>query len=678
MNKFYRLLLFAGIVVVLGLIIYFPAHKQARVHVNYVTATEDHPLNCASCHLYTTKNKFISKFINEEYLSPFNLTISKDGNKLYIVAQEGNSLLVVDTKKQILVNKINVGVRPHSVILDKEEKLAYVSNQWSDNISVVDLATLKVVDTLKTDGGPAGLALSSDGHFLFAVNSFTSDLSVIDLQNKEERKRLTVGNNPTGTQLSPDGKTLYVTSRRAIPAPYGSTLLTELTVVNGVSQRIDEHKNMESAYMMEKVAFTPSGDLALVTLIRPKNLVPSIQVERGWMMTNGIGIIEQKQNGRTMQLLLDEPNAYFADPYDVVIAPDGKRAFVSSAGVDCISVIDIDSIRTMLSMATPEMLHNWSNNLGISSRYVIKRIHTGSNPKGLAISPDGKSLYVAEQLEDKIRVINTESLETTKLIDLGGPRRITVARLGRRLFSNAGHTFQNQYSCFTCHPDMHEDGLVYNMASKDMGRNVTNTMSLRDIGDTPPYKWTGKNQTIYKQDGMRFSTVLTRTEAFSYKDLDAIVAYIMRGIPNPPNLKYNPTGDLTEAQQRGKIIFERTKDNLGKEIPAANRCITCHPPPYYTNLKMAYVGTLAATDDSMLFDTPHLNNIFASAPYLHDGRANTLEEIWTKYNLSDKHGISNDMSKNQLNDLVEYLKSLRDPKYEGKKPKAHNASIGSN
>ncbi len=106
---------------------------------------------------------------------------------------------------------------------------------------------------------------------------------------------------------------------------------------------------------------------------------------------------------------------------------------------------------------------------------------------------------------------------------------------------------------------MHEDGLVYNMASKDMGRNLTNTQSLRDIGDTPPYKWNGKNQTVYKQDGMRFSTVLTRTEQFSYKDLDALVAYIITGIPYPPNLQYNPDGNLTEKQLLGKAIFERTQ-----------------------------------------------------------------------------------------------------------------------
>ncbi len=247
----------------------------------------------------------------------------------------------------------------------------------------------------------------------------------------------------------------------------------------------------------------------------------------------------------------------------------------------------------------------------------------------MALSPDGKNLYVAEALEDKIAVINTETLETVSSIDLGGPKRITVARQGRRLFNNAGHTFQNQYCCYTCHPDMHEDGLVYNMSGKDMGRNVTNTESLRDIGETAPFKWTGTNQTVYKQDGMRFSTFLTRTESFSYKDLDALVAYIITGIHYPPNLIYNPNGELTESQLRGKAIFERSVDNFGKEIPENNRCITCHPPPYYTNRKLEYVSTLAATDDSVLFDTPHLNNIYASPPYLHDGRAATLEEIWT-------------------------------------------------
>jgi len=669
-----KLIIIVGIILVFGLIVYYPGRKLARAHVNQITAVTDHPLLCTSCHLSTSQNKLVSKMMNADYFSPFNIAVSNKGDRLYVVAQDADLILVVDTENNIVLNKINVGVHPHSVLLSKDGTIAYVSNQWSDNISVIDLITLKVADTIKTGNGPAGLSLSANGKFLYVVNTFGSDLSVIDLSTKEERKRLTTGNDPTGTSLSPDGKELYVTSRRAKIAPYGEPLISDLTVVNDSTQRVTKYMSIESAYMMENVSFTPSGDLAMMTLIRPKNLVTSLQVERGWMMNHGIGIVEQKEEGRIAQLLLDEPNAYYSDPFDIVITPDGKKAFVSSSGVDVISVISIDSIRSILKDSSPKMLKNISNNLGISSRFVIKRIPTGANPKGLALSPDGKRLYVAEQLEDKIAVINTESLENINSIDLGGPLRITVARQGRRLFNNAGHTFQNQYACYTCHPDNHEDGLVYNMASKDMGRNLTNTQSLREIGNTAPFKWNGKNQTVYKQDGMRFSTVLTRTEQFSYDDLDAIVAYIVTGIKYPPNLMYNPDGKLTESQLRGKELFDRSVDNFGNLIPENNRCITCHPPPLYSNLKLADVSTLAETDDPILFDTPHLNNIYASAPYLHDGRAETLEEIWTIYGQDDKHGYVNDMSKMQLNDLVDYLKSLRGPEYDQRDSNIQQAS----
>jgi YVTN family beta-propeller protein len=532
-----------------------------------------------------------------------------------------------------------------------------------------------VVDTLSTGNGPTGLSFSSDGKVLYVVNSYSSDLTVIDLADGIEKKRLSTGSNPTGIQLSPNGKDLYITSRRAVIVPYGEPMATELTLVDDESRRLKSFLPVESAYLMENIAFTPSGDLAFVTLIRPKHLIPTLQVERGWMMNHGFGVIEQRGDGRIIQLLIDEPQAYYPDPFDIVLTPDGKKAFISSSGVNMITVIDIDSVRNLIAESTPEMLSLWANHLGISSRYVIKRIPTGANPKGLALSPDGKYLYVAEHLNDKIGVISTETLTRTGEINLSSSEKVTVLRRGRQLLNNAGRTFQNQYSCYTCHPDEHEDGLVYNMASKDMGRNVTNTQSLRDIGDTPPFKWNGKNQTVYKQDGMRFSTVLTRTEQFPYKDLDAITSYIMRGNPYPPNLLYNPDGNLTEAQMRGKEIFERTKDNFGREIPVNNRCVTCHPAPYYTNKQPFDVSTLAISDDSILFDTPHLNNIYASPPYLHDGRATTLEEIWTLYGKDDKHGLTGDMTKIDLNDLVEYLKSLRGPEYERKDTKIQKASF---
>ncbi len=656
-----KIYIISGFLIGLTLLIVYPGQQLARAHVNERTAVTDHPLLCTSCHVPISKNKLISKMINADYYSPFNLAVDQQDKWLYVIAQDTDELLVVDLETELTVTKIKVGKHPHTVILDQAGEKAYVSNEWSDNVSVIDLGLLEVIDTIATGNGPAGITLDQNESHLYVVNAYGSDVSVIELKAKKEVRRLTAGNNPTGIAKSPDGKEILVTGRRANIAAYDETLITELTLVNTQTQRALK-KNVESAYLMENAAYAPEGDLAVVTLIRPKNQIPSVQVEGGWMMTHGIGVLE-REGGNMIQFLLDEPNAYYPDPFDIEITPDGKKAFVSSSGVNMISVISIDSIRTMLQQTDPRIRESYANNLDLSRKFVLKRIKTGDNPKGMVLSLDGSKLYVAEQLSDKISVIDTETLEKTTSIDLGGPVRISVARKGRRLFNNAGHTFQTQYSCYTCHPDNHEDGLVYNMAGKQMGRNMTNTQSLHEIGDTAPFKWNGKNQTVYKQDGIRFSTVLTRTEQFSYDDLDAISAYIMRGIKQPPNLMYNPTGELTASQQRGKLLFERVQDNSGNPIPENGRCVTCHPAPLYTDLKLADVSTLADTDDPTLFDTPHLTNVYASAPYLHDGRARTLEEIWTIYGTDDKHGYVNDMSKTDLNDLVNYLKSLRSPEY---------------
>ncbi len=675
MRIYSKIILLSGLLFVLGLLIMIPGKKWARMHVHYITAVDDHPLNCLRCHMYTQKEGLIAKLINEDYLSPYNMAVSPDGSRLYVIAQEGNALLVVDTETEKVLDKIKVGERPHSVVIKSDGNTAYVSNQWSDNIYEIDLSLAEVTDTLYSGGGPAGLVLSHDEQFLIVVDSYSSEVSFVDLKTGSETRRLMAGNNPVAADISPDGDLVYISSRRTLPKPYLTQPITEVTVIDVGRQRVRERLVFKNAYMMENIAFTPSGDLALTTLIRPKNLIPSIQVEKGWMMTHGIGIIEPGNEGRLVQLITDEPNAYFSDPFDIVITPDGQKAFVSHSGVDFITAIDLAAVRTLLATSSQEELDTYSNHLGISSRYVMKRIPTGSNPKGLILSPDGNYLYVAERLEDRIAVISTGEMETIRTLELGGPSRITVARKGRRIFNNSGGTFQNQYGCYTCHPDAHEDGLVYNMAGKDMGRNLANTQTLHDIGDIPPYKWNGKNSSVYKQDGMRFSTILTRTEAFDYDELDALVAYIITGIKNPPNLRYNPEGKLTEAQKRGKKIFYRTHDNFGNEIPEGNRCVTCHPPPDFTNMKMADIGTLADTDDPMLFDAPQLNNVYESAPYLHDGRAATLEEIWTKYNDNDEHGVANDMMKDQLNDLVEYLKSLRDAKYYMDDVEAYKADI---
>ncbi|MCG8306493.1 MAG: c-type cytochrome [Cytophagales bacterium] len=654
-NRLYILVIIAFVIGV-G---YSAFHKWSVDHVLYITGGVDHPIGCVSCHVYPERDGLLANMLNEDYLSPLNAAVSEDGSRLYVIAQDADLLIEVDLNSREVLSNTKVGRRPHSAILTRDQKTAVVTNQWANNIYFIDLKTKEITDSVPVGGGPAGMDLSVDGNLLYVANTYTNNISVVDLRTKQEIRRLHGGNYPTSVAASPNDDFVFVASQRTVPIEFRTEPMTEVTILNASSQRVSERKYFNSAHIMENVTVSPSGDMAVATMVRPKNNVPSAQIERGWMINHGIGVI--LKDGRTAQLLLDEPNAFYPDPYDIVIHPDGKRAYVSHSGVDMVSVVNLDRIRSLLADASEEELKLYANHLGMSGEFVVDRIKTGSNPKGLAMSADGKFVYVVERMEDRVSVIDTDVSEIVNTIDLGGPSRISYTRRGGQLFSNAGHTFHNQYSCYTCHPDGHEDGLTYDLTGS--GRNLANVQTLRDLYGTAPFKWIGTNQSVYKQCGMRFSRFVTRTESFSPEDLDAVVAYIMRELTHPPNIHRLPNGALTEAQQRGKAIYERTVTNDGREIPEKDRCTTCHNGPNYSNFQMADVGTNKENEDESLFDSPNLNNIYESAPYLHDGSAATLEEIWTKFNDHDTHGYANDMTKDQLNDLVEYLKSLSAERY---------------
>ncbi|MDX1636340.1 MAG: beta-propeller fold lactonase family protein [Balneolaceae bacterium] len=636
-------------------------HKMAREHVDYVTSTTGFPLNCTSCHGGRQYDTFLTDFLTDEYVSPFNLSISPDGNHLYAIGQEDDSFWIIDIRDRTVAHKMEVGRHPHSVVLDGEGHFAFVSNQWSDTVMKIRVPDGEIVDTYKVGSGPSGLQWDGRNNFLYVVNTFSSDLSIIDLKKAKEVKRLPVGSNPTGAGLSPDGNSLFVLSRRSRPVPFRTPPKVELSVISTSRRQLTDRRELTSAHILENVDYTPDGELALFTMIKPKNLVPAVQVESGWMINHGIGIYSPA-NEKVYQLLLDEPNRFFADPYDVRVSPDGSTAVVSHSGADYLSIIDMEKLQAVISEIDSGKLTNPENDLSLTNRFVIKRIKTGSAPKGMGFTSDGSTLYYAEYLTDRIGVVDMDVLEIIGTIKVGDADQNTAIRHGQRLFHNAGQTFQHQFSCYTCHPDGHEDGLTYDMALTP-GRDITNVQTLRELSGTAPFKWNGHNVSVYMQDGMRFSKFVTRTEAYSPEELVNLTSYIMTQLKHPPN-RYRPEdGTKTKAQNRGKAIFERTMTNDGRKIPLENQCITCHPPPKFTNRLSSDVGTSKDHDEINEFDSPNLNNIYESAPYLHDGSAQTLEEIWTVYDGNDRHGVVNDLTKNQLNDLIEYLKSLGSAEY---------------
>jgi YVTN family beta-propeller protein len=590
-----------------------------------------------------------------EYKTPFNLAVSPNGRRLYVVCEASDSLVVVDTEARAVVGEIEVGNLPHGICLSPDGDTAYVSNRGADTVSVVDLRASAEVQIIAVGDEPHGVVTDVAGETLFVANAGSSDVSVVDLESRREVKRLSAGRGTWGVSRSGDGGSIYVTNNLSHFVPFRKPSRSEVTVIGTERSVVSNRVMIPEANLVQGVDAAPGGEFALVTLIRTKNLVPMTRVLQGWVMTNGLGILWC--DGRVDQFLLDEPDNYFADPTDVVITPDGRLAFVTGGGIDAVAVVDLERMRTVLEAASEDDRRELlPNHLGVTTEFVERRIPVGRNPRGLAVSSDGSFVFVAEALDDAVAVIDVARREKVATIDLGGPDEITLTREGERIFHSAEVTYGRQFSCHSCHPDGGVDAITYDIEPDGIGLNPVDNRSLRGILDTAPFKWTGKNPTISRQCGPRLAVFFTRIDPFTPDQVVALESYI-RTIPRNPN-RYRVGGELTPAQRRGQVLFERRMTNSGTEIPVENRCSNCHPAPYFTSRDKTSVGTASELDTHGVFDIPHLNNIYESAPYLHDGRADTLEEIWTRFNPNDEHGVTNDMTKDQLNDLIEYLKTL--------------------
>ncbi len=602
---------------------------------------------------HSTPEKVETGFI--EYKTPFNLAITKDGKRLFVACEGSDSVIVVDTATGDVLSEIEIENQPHHVCFSPNESCAFASNRGSDTVSVIDTETYEILNTISVGDEPHEMVTNVEGTLLYVANCGSYDVSVVDLKLQKEIKRLAAGRGTWGVVRAPDGESVYVTNNLSHFVKFRTPSRSEVTVIGTDRSFVTDRYFIPGANLVQGIDFSPDGEFALVTLVRTKNLVPMTRVIQGWVMNNGIGILWK--DGRVDQLLLDEVNSFFSDPTDVVITHDGRYGFISGGGIDAVAMLDLSKMKRLLTTASDwERKERLPNHLGMSFEYVEKRIAVGRSPRGMVVSPDDRYLYVTDGLDDSISVVDIEKRERVKVFDLGGPTEITQARYGERIFHSADVTYGRQFSCHSCHPDGGIDGITYDIEPDGVGINPVDNRTLRGILDTAPFKWEGTNPSLRRQCGPRLAVFFTRIDPFTLEQAEALDRYICT-ITRAPN-RYRMGDELTPAQRRGQEIFERTHDNMGNEIPLDNRCDFCHCPPYYTNREVFEIGSESWLDTNTEFDVPHLNNIYETAPYLHDGRSETLEEIWTRFNPHDTHGVTNDMTKDELNDLVEYLKTL--------------------
>jgi YVTN family beta-propeller protein len=602
------------------------------------------------------------------YKSPVNLLLTPDGRRLLVACEGTGEVLVVDVGKRRVVGQVAVGREPFGLAVTADSRRLYVGGRDRGEVVVVDLARLAVVQRFPVGDDPHHMVLSRDDRRLYVANLGTSDVSVVDIAHGTEEKRLSTGVGPFGVALSPDAASIWVSTQFSLPVPFRTPPVTELSVIDAARQLVRDRRPLRGALVGQGLALTPDGSFSITAVELPKNLVPETQVYQGWMVTYALAFTETRPGGRTAYLLLDEPNSYYADPYAVVISPDGRRVYVSSSGADAVTVVDLPRALGVLRVKDGRLGINddeaqqFARHLALSTEYVVGRIATGAtgaNPKGLALSRDGRWLWVANRLDDQVAVIDTRTQQVVDRVDLGGPRVVSQVRAGAKLFNYASISFQRQMSCTTCHPEYGADGLSYDIAvDGGMGHNLVDNLTLRGIAETAPFKWTGKNPTLERQEGPRAAQLFFRTHGFDLAQNQEIVRFIESIPPRPNRYRLQQDQGLGDHQAMGRRYFVRGYDSQGRYIPVANRCVTCHPTPLGTDRKIHNVGSQAYHDRGGDFDTPHLLNSFERPPFMHDGRCYSLEEIWTRFNPYDTHGVTNEMSKDQLNALIDYIRTF--------------------
>jgi YVTN family beta-propeller protein len=588
----------------------------------------------------------------QRYLSPIEMAFSPDGRLLYVVCQDSDELRVVDLNSSKVVKIIPLGRVPRGMALSRDGSRAYVTNSWSDTVSIVDTKTFEVAQTLPTGFEPVGVVSDKFDSTLYVANRLSSDISVIDLKTGQELKRLVAGRGASYLTLSPDGQRIYCTHIYPNPGAFRTEPKSEITVISTATQTVVDRIPLHNVAGEFHLATSPDGKLNVLAQLRPKNLIPLAHVEHGWVFGDSLTLFGEDIGG-PVQIPLDELDRYYALPWGVAITPDKSKIFLTTAGSESVTAIHIpDLLKTIRARQKP-----FVNDLSVSADYVSARIPVGHNPRGVVISSDGKRAFVANRLDDTISVIDTASEKVVSTIDLAGPKNVDALRRGERLFYTADFAFQGQFGCSNCHIDATIDGLQWDLEPDGFGKDIVDNRSLENLAGTEPFKWNGGNPDMPTECGPRTEKFFFRSQSFNQQQLTDLVTFVY-SLPYRPNRYRAANGELSPAQERGKAIFERTQSKNGQSIAESNQCTYCHAGPKYTSQKQIDVGTGKATDRSPILDIPQLPNVAYSGPYLHDGSARSLEEIWTVFNPKDTHGVTNDLTKDELNDLIEYLKTL--------------------
>jgi YVTN family beta-propeller protein len=547
--------------------------------------------------------------------------------------------------------------RPVALVLADDGKWLFTANQRSGSVSVVDLAAGRTIAEVSVGGHLSDLAATPDGARLLAVDEAARELVVLGRVGSElnPERRVKVSPTPVAVRVSADGRRAAVASlwSRQLsiveldPTPHvvrtldltfapRNLLWTEgdkkvivadsfggqLAVVDVAGGMVESVRSLPASNI-RGLALSADGKRLLVSHQVLNSLAQTTRDDIHWgnLVTNNVLALSLPQVVNPKADLLRDSEQYHlgevghgtGDPDGIAVCADARLA-VALAGVNEVAIGEKQG-------------GGWKN------------VSVGARPTAVVANPDGQRVYVANTFGDSVSVVEVKSGQVQATIGLGPQPELKPSDRGEMLFHDARLSNEGWLSCQSCHTDGHTSGRLADTLGDGTYGTPKRIPSLLGVKDTAPLAWNGSVPDLPSQIRKSVETTMRggKLSAEQVRDLTAYLETL-----SPPPARARLTGKSDEgAVRRGQDVF------------AKQNCATCHTPPTYTSAKTYDVG-LNDEAGLKMFNPPSLRGVGQGGPYFHDGRAATLEEVFTRH----RHHGKGELAKQELADLLQFLGSL--------------------
>lgn len=603
---------------------------------------------------------------------------SSGNDRVWSINHDNDSVSVFDAVTRGRLAEIAVGKAPRGVAVAPDGR-AWVTNAESATISIISGTSLAVVQTVSLPRGsrPYAVVFDPDGSDAWVTCEATGQLLRFAPGTAAQTGSLNVGLDARHLSVSADGVRVlvsrFITPR--LPGEETATITTNATTGAEVLSVLTATLAIEKTVILQhsERPDTQSTGRGIPNYLGPAIIspdgrtawVPSKQdnIKRGMLRDGQELTHDQTIRSITSRIVLTS---------GVPAATDAvaDRVDFDNAGIASNGVFDRTGGYLFVALEGSRevaVIDAWN-------KKEIRRLSAGRAPQGIAISPNGRTIYVQNFMDRTLTVHDVGALidgrdQTPTLI--ATLNSITTEKLpanvltGKRHFYDAADTrvaFQQYISCAACHNDGAQDGRIWDFTG--VGEGLRNTITLRGHGGTAqgPLHWSGnfdevqdfENQIRGLAQGTGLITSgsphasLSTQNAGRSADLDALAAYVASFGTEDDSPHRNANGSLTTAAAAGKVVFENMN------------CAQCHSGAQFTGSSLGVfqnVGTLKPSSGQRLggaltgLDTPTLRGLWATAPYLHDGSAATLAAAVSAHNTLKPTG-------QDLTNLVAYLLSL--------------------